>query len=100
MVQANADKLTYEMDTYGFPPVFPNKAEEDSLMEEVSDPADPTKRVKKVKSKVMAKTLSLDYQWQIMEAIGMKDAEIRQYVQYNTLHGDCYHNALPTCHLV
>ena len=83
MVQANADKLTFEVEEFGYPPVFPKKIiDAGSLIEEVTDPIDPTKRVKKTKSKVLAKSSSLTFQWQIMESIGMKDSEIKQCVYY------------------
>ena len=44
--QASADKLSLEMQKFGFPPVFPNENEEKSNDEE--EIADPTKRAKKV----------------------------------------------------
>ena len=44
--QASADKLSLEMQEFGFPPVFPNENGEESNDEE--EIADPTKRAKKV----------------------------------------------------
>ena len=44
--QASADKLSLEMQEFGFPPVFPNENGEESDDEE--EIADPTKRAKKV----------------------------------------------------
>ena len=65
------------MKDFGYPPQFP-KEEEPSLTEEVVNPADPTKKAKKVKSKVLAKSGTLKYQWQIMKSIGMQDEEIKK----------------------
>ena len=50
-LQACADKLKNEIAQYGFPPVFPKSSEEKAEEEQQakSDPADPTKRVKKVR---------------------------------------------------
>ena len=46
--QACSDKLKREMKEFGYPPVFPEK--EEKVQEESGpDPADPTKRVKKVR---------------------------------------------------
>jgi len=50
------------------------------VKEEVKDLSDPTKRTKKVKSKVAAKSGGSKYQWQIMQSLGMKDDEIVQWV--------------------
>ena len=65
------------MKDFGYPPIFP-KEETVTLTEEGYDPSDPTKRVKKVKSKVVAKSCSLKYQWQIMKMLGMTDAEVKR----------------------
>ena len=48
LVQACADKLKNELEQFGFPPVFPGDVEEREEEEESPDPADPTKRAKKV----------------------------------------------------
>lgn len=69
------------METFGFPPNFPEDvADVGSLTEEVNDPTNPGKKVKRVKSKVAAKSLSLKYQWLIMRSLGMEDSEIKKYV--------------------
>lgn len=66
------------MEDFGYPPQFPPEEEGDgnSLTEEVGDPVDPTKKIKKAKSKVLAKSGSMKYQWQIMKSIGMNDEEV------------------------
>ena len=48
LLQACADKLKNELEQFGFPPVFPGDVEERKEEEESPDPADPTKRAKKV----------------------------------------------------
>ena len=79
--QANSDKLTNEIESFGCPPNFPQEVQEpESLTEEARDPADPTKKAKKAKSKVAAKSGGFKYQWQIMRSLGMDDSEIKQYV--------------------
>ena len=98
--QTGADKLSLEMQEFGFPPVFPNENGEEKDDEE--EIADPTKRAKKVgvstsdffvmtslydgwllivnvqvKSKVAAKGENAMYQWTIMRNMGMTDEEIK-----------------------
>lgn len=46
--QACADKLSLEMEEFGFPPVFPTEGGRESDHEEERSFSDPTKRVKKV----------------------------------------------------
>ena len=46
--KACADKLRKEMEQFGFPPVLPREGIEKEIEESRPDPADPTKRVKKV----------------------------------------------------
>ena len=48
--QACADKLKLEMEEYGFPPDFPREKDRGEVVESKIDPADPTKRLKKVDS--------------------------------------------------
>lgn len=68
------------MSEFGFPPQFPaEETDLSSIEEEVVDPADPTKRVKKVKSKVAAKGGGATYQWTIMKGLGMEDEEIKKF---------------------
>lgn len=82
------------MKEFGYPPVFPEK-EEKAQEESGPDPADPTKRVKKVsvrhnafattttanscvqvKSKVAAKGGIGMYQWEIMQRLDLSNEEI------------------------
>lgn len=68
------------MAEFGYPPKFPEIEETDvDIEEEVSDPADPTKRIKKVKSKVAAKGGGASYQWTIMKGLGLADEEIKKF---------------------
>ena len=69
------------MAEFGYPPKFPTSTEQTDLgfEEDVVDPADPTKRVKKVKSKVAAKGGEASYQWRIMQGLGMTDEEIKEF---------------------
>ncbi|XP_068702613.1 leucine--tRNA ligase, cytoplasmic-like [Montipora foliosa] len=63
-IKACADKLKREMGDFGFPPAFPQDEEKES---------------KQMKSKVAAKTGGLTYQWQIMQALGLVDEEIKKF---------------------
>ena len=67
------------MSEFGYPPQFPAEVTDTGIEEEVIDPADPTKRVKKVKSKVAAKGGGATYQWKIMTGLGLKDEEIKKF---------------------
>lgn len=64
-IKACADKLTREMESFGFPPEFPAELE-------LAD-------VTNMKSKVAAKTGGLKYQWQIMQSIGLDHDEIKKF---------------------
>ena len=79
--QACSDKLLREMNDFGFPPKFPEEpANQPDLGDESPDPSDPTKRAKKVKSKVAAKGGGVTYQWEIMRGLGLgiEDEEIKR----------------------
>jgi leucyl-tRNA synthetase len=78
-IKACADKLKNELEQFGFPPVFPGDVEEKEEEKEIPDPADPTKRAKKTKSKVAAKTGNMTYQWDIMRSLGINDHDIRKF---------------------
>ena len=67
------------MSEFGYPPQFPPEPTDTNIEEEVIDPADPTKRVKKVKSKVAAKGGGATYQWTIMKGLGLEDEEIKKF---------------------
>eukprot|EP01137_Pigoraptor_chileana_P025712 Opistho-2@95566 len=81
-IKACADKLKREIEDYGFPPVFP-PPEEKAEEPETKERADPTKPAKKVHSKVAAKTGGQQYQWRIMQSLGLKDDEIKNFADAN-----------------
>ena len=67
------------MEEFGYPPNFPEEQADTGIEEEVADPADPTKRIKKVKSKVAAKGGGASYQWKIMKGLNLTDEEIKKF---------------------
>lgn len=77
-IKACADKLKREIEVYGMPPEFP--VEEDTLPQECEDvnPASVDK-TKGKKSKAVAKTGGLKYQWQIMASMELRDEEIEKF---------------------
>ncbi|EDV19829.1 uncharacterized protein TRIADDRAFT_61696 [Trichoplax adhaerens] len=82
-IKASADKLKYEMETFGYPPVFPGRNESSANDKEESkkefNPAEVGERKKKGKSKVLAKTGGAKFQWEIMRSLGLKDEEIKKF---------------------
>lgn len=74
-IKACADKLRNEMKDFGYPPNFPVKKKEE--VEEKSEVVQ--EKFKGKKSKAAAKTGGLDYQWQIMKALGIEDEEIKKF---------------------
>ncbi|XP_034181031.2 leucyl-tRNA synthetase [Osmia lignaria lignaria] len=74
-IKACADKLKREMDLYGYPPKFP----EDQVLESIVDDIVMKDKSKGTKSKALAKTTVAKYQWQIMQSIGLKDEEIKNF---------------------
>lgn len=77
-IKACADKLKWEMETFGFPPFFP--VDQSSEPEEKSDdPKLPADKAKGKKSKFIAKSGVANYQWQIMQSLGLTDDEIKQF---------------------
>ncbi|XP_046853769.1 leucine--tRNA ligase, cytoplasmic-like [Xenia sp. Carnegie-2017] len=64
-IKACADKLQREIADFGCPPKFPEETE----------PAEE----KQVKSKVAAKTGKANYQWQIMQNMGLDDDSIKNF---------------------
>uniref|UniRef100_A0A0K0DF01 leucine--tRNA ligase n=1 Tax=Angiostrongylus cantonensis TaxID=6313 RepID=A0A0K0DF01_ANGCA len=78
-IKACADKLKREMEDFGYPPRFPIECEE-IPNEDVSSIDEITKdKSKGKKSKLVAKTASSKYQWQIMESLGLTDEEIKKF---------------------
>ncbi|VDK20296.1 unnamed protein product, partial [Anisakis simplex] len=79
-IKACADKLKRELEDFGYPPVFP--AEDGLEPEEVHrSAADEVikDKSKGKKSKAVAKSGGAKYQWQIMQSLGLSDAEIAQF---------------------
>jgi leucyl-tRNA synthetase len=95
--KACADKLKREMEEFGFPPQFPAAVEE--TVEAITDSAPKDKSKGKIKiltnimlciefllilylgkkSKLVAKTGSAKYQWQIMTSLGLDDNKIKPF---------------------
>lgn len=75
--QACSDKLKQEMKDFGYPPKFPVIQQTEPAPTETGS-VDPTRRAKKGKSKVLAKTGNIKYQWQIMRSLGMDDEQIKR----------------------
>lgn len=76
-IKACADKLQREMETYGYPPVFPSADQE--VVVKVEKDVVPKDKSKGKKSKAVAKTGSAKYQWQIMQSLYLKDEEIKKF---------------------
>lgn len=76
-IKAGADKLRRELETYGYPPNFPKQS-----AEELSSPSKETTKdaAKSKKSKAMAKVGQAKFQWEIMQSLGLRDEEIRHFV--------------------
>lgn len=81
-IKACADKLKRELETYGYPPAFPT--DQDDAPVEVERDVIPKDKSKGKKSKAVAKTGPGKYQWQIMQSLGLKDEEIKDFA--NTDH--------------
>lgn len=79
-IKACADKLKREMEVYGYPPIFKEEIEE--ITEAVDDIIMKDKSKGK-KSKAVAKTGNAKYQWQIMQSMGLKDEEIKNFADAN-----------------
>uniref|UniRef100_A0A1B6DI73 leucine--tRNA ligase n=1 Tax=Clastoptera arizonana TaxID=38151 RepID=A0A1B6DI73_9HEMI len=77
-IKACADKLKREMETFGFPPQFPNELETPTSEVNQIDLVIKDKSKGK-KSKAVAKTGAAKYQWQIMQSLGMEDEEIKKF---------------------
>lgn len=79
-IKACADKLKREIELYGNPPIFPK---EETIVEEKSDEIVVKDKSKGKKSKAVAKSGGLKYQWQIMQSLGLSDAEIAKFADEN-----------------
>ncbi|KAG5621935.1 hypothetical protein H5410_007153 [Solanum commersonii] len=83
-IKASADKLLREISRFGNPPVFPVVKEEESVETEVKVEAEGNQGLlggnfKGKKSKVLAKTGGVKYQWEIMRSYGLSDEEIARF---------------------
>ncbi len=89
-IQASADKLRYEMATFGNPPVFPVVEEAAAEAEEPTEPegeeaanlepdVDGREMKKAGKSKTLMKTGGQKYQWKILEDMGVPAEEIPKF---------------------
>lgn len=81
-IKACADKIKRELETYGFPPQFPQE-EEKVVVEDRSDEPIIKDKSKGKKSKAAAKAGPGKYQWQIMKSLGLEDEEIKQFADVN-----------------
>ncbi|XP_074263080.1 leucine--tRNA ligase, cytoplasmic-like [Silene latifolia] len=83
-IKAAADKLAREIEQFGNPPVFPAPApgpvqeQVGQLVEQVAAASEGDK-FKGKKSKVVAKTGTQVYQWEIMRSFGLSDEEIAKF---------------------
>ncbi|CAD6188440.1 unnamed protein product [Caenorhabditis auriculariae] len=83
-IKACADKLKLEMEDYGYPPQFPEGADQPKEKEKLSAIEEITKdKSKGKKSKVIAKSGNAKYQWQIMQSLGLDDEEIKKFSDPN-----------------
>ncbi|XP_076046408.1 leucyl-tRNA synthetase [Oratosquilla oratoria] len=76
-IKAAADKLRHELQDFGFPPKFPVELED---VEEGPADIKLVDKSKGKKSKAVAKSGTMKYQWQIMKSLGMDDNEIKKFV--------------------
>ena len=83
-IKTAADKLKYEMKTFGNPPQFPVESSDIIIKVEEKDFEKDPKAFEKKKSKQEAKEGGLRYQWQIMKNMGMTDAEIPPFADTQT----------------
>lgn len=76
-IKACADKLKREIETFGFPPKFPDP--QDEVPVEVERDVIPKDKTKAKKTKAVAKAGAGKYQWQIMQSLGLQDEEIKKF---------------------
>ncbi|CAK9832852.1 Leucine--tRNA ligase, cytoplasmic [Anthophora retusa] len=77
-IKACADKLKRELELYGYPPQFPEDEKEEMIEKDLDDTIIKEKG-KGTKSKAVAKTVVAKYQWQIMQTLGLKDEDIKNF---------------------
>ncbi|KAL5242259.1 hypothetical protein ACI65C_009669 [Semiaphis heraclei] len=73
-IKACADKLKWEIKTFGCPPRFPDDDDEEEIEVEINTDIIKDKSKGK-KSKAIAKGSKAKYQWQIMKSLGFEDDE-------------------------
>lgn len=76
-IKACADKLEREMKDFGFPPVFPKEEIKEEPKQRESEIGKDKSKSKK--TKLVAKTGGLRYQFEIMKAMGLAEEEIRDF---------------------
>eukprot|EP00088_Acartia_fossae_P002624 TRINITY_DN1108_c1_g1_i3.p1 TRINITY_DN1108_c1_g1~~TRINITY_DN1108_c1_g1_i3.p1 ORF type:complete len:1178 (+),score=353.43 TRINITY_DN1108_c1_g1_i3:49-3582(+) len=81
-IKACADKIKREIETFGYPPQFPQETE---VVEEKDKSDEPIikDKSKGKKSKAVAKAGAGKYQWQIMKSLGLEDEEIKKFADVN-----------------
>ncbi|XP_022841477.1 leucine--tRNA ligase, cytoplasmic-like isoform X1 [Olea europaea var. sylvestris] len=85
-IKASADKIKREIEMFGYPPVFPVVKEEEDAEQEgkpedecAGNQTQPDGVFKGKKSKVVAKSGVVKYQWEIMKGYGLIDEEIEKF---------------------
>ncbi|BHF72933.1 hypothetical protein SprV_0401600500 [Sparganum proliferum] len=77
-IKASADKLAQEIAQYGCPPVFPVHIEQQTPAVQEQNTIEVNKSKSK-KSKAVAKTGGMKYQWQILASVGIPAEEIPKF---------------------
>ncbi|CAI9100064.1 OLC1v1036986C1 [Oldenlandia corymbosa var. corymbosa] len=80
-IKASADKLTREIDKFGYPPLFPVVIKEENNDDHEPDakPEGGGKKFKGKKSKAVAKTGRNKFQWEIMQSYHLTDEKIAKF---------------------
>ncbi|KAK4336993.1 hypothetical protein RND71_044224 [Anisodus tanguticus] len=78
-IKACADKLKRELEQYGYPPQFPLEEMLESVSIQQEDTPIIKDKAKGKKSKAVAKSGGLKYQWQIMKSLGLNDEEVKNF---------------------
>ena len=78
-IKACADKLRREFEEFGFPPKFPIEDALDQVKLDDKKEVEIKDKSKGKKSKAVAKSGGLKYQYQIMRALGLSEAEVKEF---------------------
>lgn len=79
-IKACADKLKREFEEFGFPPQFPLEDALDQIkLADEKKEIEIKDKSKGKKSKAVAKSGGLKYQFQIMRALGLSEAEVKEF---------------------